>query len=394
MEAATDLGISWPDVSNAIIPREIFTDTELFAAENERIFHGPTWHLIGHGSELPNPGDYKRSSIGDVPVFSVRGKDGVIRTMINACAHRGTEVVNCKYGGDSAIRCIYHKWTYDLEGNLIGVALPDEFPESFRKEAHGLTKVRTDIAHGCVFASLSEDVMPVAEYLGTTIMDCIADALGDEDLVFLGSQSVTFRCNWKLYAENIFDSYHAPVLHAAARMARTRVAPGSRFDVAWSDDEDKRYAHAWTRYHSLPILERDLLNDYSILEQRGREDAYSYVIGLFPGDVINAQLDTIQLRCVRPKTVNETTVQFANFGRASDSPELREHRLRQAHMLGPNGLITLEDGCALERVQWGASAAGDNAVLKGAIPGRPPYGYAEEGGIRELYSCYRRLMGI
>lgn len=383
---------AWSDDSK-VIPREIFVDPEVYELELERVFRGPTWHLVAHESELPSAGDYKRSSIGNVPIFIVRGQDGNVRGLVNACAHRGTEVVNQKRGNTGkALRCIYHKWTYDLTGRLKGVALPEEFPESFRKEAHGLVPVRTESFRGCLFATLSPESPPLEEYLGETMTTRIADAIGDGDLVYLGSQSIVFRCNWKLYAENIFDSYHAPVLHGAVRILRTRAAPGSAFDVAFS--ADRAYAHAWTRYQALPIPEenRDVLNDYSLFDVRSRESAFNYVLVVFPGDVINTQLDVIQLRYVRPAGVDAIEIEFANFGMRGDSEELLEHRVHQANLLGPAGVVTLEDGCALERVQWSASAGGTNVVLKGALPGRPPYGYAEEGGIREFYASYRALM--
>ena len=194
---------------SAVIPRDIFVDPEIYKAELQRIFKGPTWHLVAHESEMPAAGDYKRSSIADVPIFVVRGQDGILRGFVNACAHRGTELANRKRGNTSnAIRCIYHGWRYELNGKLRSVPLPEGFPEGFKKEDHGLTPIRVESFRGCVFATLHKDTLPLQRYLGDKICECIADALGEGNLIYLGSQSMTFRCNWKLYAENIVDSYH------------------------------------------------------------------------------------------------------------------------------------------------------------------------------------------
>lgn len=391
-----DVKFSWPSEDNKVIPRRIFFDPDLYETELERIFQGPTWHLIGHESEIPRTADYKRHSIANVPLFSVRGQDGVVRTFINACAHRGAEVVNSKFGNASNnhLRCIYHMWSYDLTGQLTGVALPDEFPEDFQKGAHGLMPVRTETFLGCIFATLSSETPPLQEYLGETMIERMQDCLGDGKLKPLGSQTAIFRCNWKLYMENLFDSYHAPVLHAAVRILKSKAAPGSRFDVALTCGGT--YAHTWTRYQAMPIEEKEktLLHDYSLFDIRSRETWMNYVLGIFPGAHMCHQLDVLQLRYVRPISPTETEIEFANFAHEGESEELVAHRVRQANLLGPVGLINLEDGCALERVQWSASAGGDNYVLKGAIPGRPPYGYAEEGGIREMYASYRKLMGL
>jgi anthranilate 1,2-dioxygenase large subunit len=359
----------------------------------ERIFKGPTWHLVAHDSELLLAGDYKRTTIAGVPVFVVRGEDALVRGFVNACAHRGTEVVNQKRGNaGKGIRCIYHGWRYALNGKLLGVWLPEAFPENFRREDHGLTPVRVQSYHGCIFVTLSQEAPPLADYLGGTIRELMDAALRERELVYLGSQTMLFRCNWKLYLENVFDSYHPQVLHGVVRILRTRASPDSAFDVAHSDDG--RFPHAWTKYHGLPIKEedKDLLKDYSLFDVRDRQIGHNYVLGLFPGDVLSCQLDVIQLRYVRSRGVDATEIEFANFAAKGESEEMVAHRVHQANILGPAGVISLEDGCALERVQWSSAAGGVNRVLRGALPDRPPHRYAEEGAIRHFYSAYRALM--
>jgi phenylpropionate dioxygenase-like ring-hydroxylating dioxygenase large terminal subunit len=388
--------LHWPAPDNRVIPRQIMVDPELFRLEMTRVFGGPTWHLVGANAEIPNPGDWKRATVGPVQLIVVRTTSGRVNTFINSCAHRGAELLAGACGNvKTGIRCIYHLWTYDLEGSLIGVALPEEFPEEFRKSAHGLTSIRTEVRSGCIFVTLSPGTPPLLEYLGERAAARLADVVGEGELVYLGSQSATFRCNWKLCSENQFDSYHVPVLHRGLmQILKGRASPGSTFDVLMSTGD--QYAHAWHRFESHPVREqdRDVLNDYSIIEVKGSPGIPSNVLCTFPGDVMCNQLDVIQLRYVTPIAPDRTIVEFANFGKSSDTPELREHRLRQAHLLGPSGVITIEDGCALEKVQMSCAAGGENFVLKGALVNRPPYGYGEEGGIRQFYATYRRLMGF
>ena len=52
--------LEWPDDPN-LIPDWIYTDERVFAAEQEKIFQGPTWNFVGFEAELPNNGDYIRS---------------------------------------------------------------------------------------------------------------------------------------------------------------------------------------------------------------------------------------------------------------------------------------------------------------------------------------------
>ncbi len=137
--------IRWPREDNKF-PREILTDTDLFRLEMDAVFTGPVWVLVGHESEVPQPGDYKTIAVGAVPVIVVRGEAGRIGVLVNACAHRGTRLVegpagNVRRGG---FRCIYHMWTYDTEGRLTAVSLPQDFPEEFRKEDYGLARARVE----------------------------------------------------------------------------------------------------------------------------------------------------------------------------------------------------------------------------------------------------------
>ena len=384
----------WNERSSQI-PRDIFSSSEIFKLEQERIGKGPIWHLLAHESELPNEGDYKRMSIADVPIFVVRGVDGTVGGYLNACSHRGTEIVALKRGNaGKRIRCIYHGWSYELNGELSGVPLPTGFPDGFDKKNHGLRKVRVESFHGLIFATLSDRAQPLQDYLGEKMRECIVDALGSDELVYLGSQSVELGCNWKLIAENGFDNYHAQVLHGIVRMLRTRTAPGSEAGVAYSTDGN--CAHAWTAYRSLPIEEkdRDTLNDYALFDVEGRVAAGNYVLVLFSGAFVHCQLDLIQARYVTPLSADKTKLEFANFARKSDSASMIDHRVHQANLFGPAGVVSVEDATALERIQASSTAPGVNIVVKGARPDRPPYQYAEEAAIAEYYGAYRRMMSI
>lgn len=158
--------IRWSAEDNKI-PREIFTDSDLFRLEMDAVFTGPVWVLVGHESEVPQPGDYKTISVGAIPVIVVRGAGGKVGVLVNACAHRGTRLVEGPNGNvlRGGFRCIYHMWTYDTEGHLIAVSLPEDFPTEFRKEDYGLPHARVDTYGGAIFATFDDDAPPLREYL-------------------------------------------------------------------------------------------------------------------------------------------------------------------------------------------------------------------------------------
>jgi hypothetical protein len=73
------------------ISREIFVNDEIYAEEQERIF-ARAWLFVGHESQIPNPGDYFVSSMGEEAVILCRDRANAIHVFLNSCRHRGMKV--------------------------------------------------------------------------------------------------------------------------------------------------------------------------------------------------------------------------------------------------------------------------------------------------------------
>lgn len=389
--SGSGLPFEWPAEDNRI-PREAYLDQSLYDLEMRRLFGGPYWILVGHAAEIPNPGDYKTAQIGDVPLIVLRDMAGELHALVNSCAHRGTALVGDSYGNLAArkcLTCIYHNWRYDLSGKLISAALKDDFPVDFSREQYGLPAARLESYRGALFASLSDDAPPLPEYLGPTAAG-VDLALGDGDLIYLGSQKVMFECNWKIAAENIYDGYHTVSLHKAFQMLK--------ISAAWGEQrmaDAASYGHAWQEYRVGAPEQTGLLRDTSILAVRSKDEPGNRILNIFPTGIISDQMDTLSLRFAIPRGVSATEMQFAVFARRGESDELVRHRVRQgSNLFGPEGFISLEDQTALARVHAGAPGRGDNVVLKGTLNRFPPYRVLDEAGIRHFYGAYRRALGI
>lgn len=358
----------------------------------DRVFTGPVWTLVGHESEVATPGDYKTFSIGTIPVIVIRTAADHLSVLVNACAHRGTRLVEGPSGNvlRGGFRCIYHMWTYDTEGRLIAVSLPDDFPADFRREDYGLPRARVETYRGLVFASFSDAAPPLREYLAE-LTDGLDIVLGDGALSYLGAIRVIFRTNWKLYVENIYDGYHVTALHTGFQVVRLRSHGGTRLVPNYELN-----GHLWGRSRSTPVEElQPALRDMSLFDTRTKPTTDHNMMVVFPSGVVTDYFDTIQLRYILPLAADRTQIEFVFFGRQSDTDEVRRHRVRQGPgVLGPAGAITLEDAAALERVQLSAAARGENVVLKGTPKRFPPYRHVDEAPIRHLYQAYRRLMGF
>jgi len=132
----------WPEEGLTHIPDWIYTSDEIFARERERIFLGPTWNFVALEAEIPDPGSFKRSYVGDVPVIVTRDEHGEIHAFENRCAHRGVEFCRALRGKAENFICPYHQWTYDLGGRLMAVPFrrgdrgKGGMPKDFKLEDH------------------------------------------------------------------------------------------------------------------------------------------------------------------------------------------------------------------------------------------------------------------
>ena len=121
--ADTGTLIDWPEEGVTRAPYAVFSDPGIYAAEMRRIFRGPVWHYLGLEAEVPEPGDYRLIDVGDTPVIVLRNPDGGINALVNRCAHKGTMLLFEPFGRVERLMCIYHNWTYDLDGCLKSVPI-------------------------------------------------------------------------------------------------------------------------------------------------------------------------------------------------------------------------------------------------------------------------------
>ena len=165
----------WPDIPGRI-PDWIYTDQEIYQREKQKIFMGRHWNYVGLDCEAPRPGNYFRSYVGSVPVVVARDEDGDIHVFENRCAHRGAEFCLEYRGKTERFICPYHNWTYNLQGGLEavpfrrGVKGRGGVPADFELSEHGLRKFRVTSRGGVIFATASDDVEPIEDYLGPEIL--------------------------------------------------------------------------------------------------------------------------------------------------------------------------------------------------------------------------------
>lgn len=188
------------------LDRWAYTDPSVFDAEQERIF-ARAWHLVGHRSQVAEPGHLITATVGREPILVVND-GGTVRGMYNVCQHRGHELVAADAAVRRSLTCPYHAWDYDLTGRLL----------SARGERVGelcIPPVRVDVAAGFLFVTLDAGAPPLAEAIPGVAEEILALAPDAADRVLTARLTHEFRANWKIAVENYNECYHCPNVHRA-----------------------------------------------------------------------------------------------------------------------------------------------------------------------------------
>ncbi len=193
-----------------------YTDGEVFAAEMDRVF-ARSWVMVGHVSEVAEPGMVIAARVGDESVLVVNDA-GQLRAMFNVCQHRGHELVTSEAARLDRITCPYHAWTYGLDGRLLharGEDVGDVCVPSVRLETLG----------GFVFVNLSAEAAGLAATAPGVQGDLLARVPDAPRRVLSARLTHEMRANWKVVVENYNECYHCPNVHKW--FTSGVVAPGS-----------------------------------------------------------------------------------------------------------------------------------------------------------------------
>jgi salicylate 5-hydroxylase large subunit len=405
-----DGGRRWPREGISRIPYFVYSDPAIYAKEQERIFRGPYWSYVALEAEIPKPGDYKRTFIGDRSVLAIRGQDGAVSVVENRCAHRGLQLCQEQLGNRAEIMCPYHQWTYDLKGELIGVPFRrgvkgnGGMPADFDLKRHGLRQLNVTCRNGVVFASFG-DPEPFDQYLGPKLLPLFDRIFDGRELKVLGYSRQLTPANWKLMFENIKDSYHASLLHVfllsfglnrVDQPTRMVIDPTGRHASAMSWRGEQKHTEATADMKSLLV---DLkLNDPTMLQPVKEFAEYTIcVMTLWPNLIIQQQSNTLAMRQLVTRGPGNFELAWTFFGYATDDEEMTKRRLRQANLMGPSGYVSIDDSEMMALAQAGIAPAADaEAVVE--LGGR---GWEEEiqhgvseNLIRGLYDYYRKVMEL
>ena len=411
--------LHWERDDTSRIPFAVYTDEVRHRKELDRFFYQGHWSYVGLEAEIPNPGDFKRTVVGERSVIVTRTQDGQVQVVENVCAHRGMQFCRERHGNRKEFVCPYHQWTYSLKGDLLGVPfrrgvrqggqVNGGMPADFDPKDHGLTHLKVASRGGVVFAAFDHGVESLEDYMGSTILGYFDRLFNGRKLVVLGYNRQRIPGTWKLMQENIKDPYHPGLLHTwfvtfglwradnkselrmdahhrHAAMISTRGSAGQASGAASQVTQVSSFKAAMD-LHDPSFLD--------IVPEAWWGGPSAVMMTLFPSVIFQQQVNSVSTRHIQPDGHDAFDFVWTHFGFEDDTPEMSARRLRQANLFGPAGFVSADDGEVIEFSQQAFDSKPDHRTL--VEMGGREVGDTEhmvtETLIRGMYAYWRKVMG-
>jgi len=301
------------------LPAWAYHSDALTELEKKEVFR-THWQILGHVSDVPEPGDFLTLDMVGERAVMVRGQDGVVRAFHNICRHRGSRVVAEVQGNcPKALICPYHGWVYNLDGTLRGAARPETLPPLDRA-AHGLPPLETEIWNGFVFIRFAPGPQPSVAELMAPVADEIAQYRMAEMVPTERMWTGVSPVNWKSVRDVDNEGYHVAMAHPALQ------------DLYGHDYVDEPYVNGVSR--TIAHFEREQRRRWAVRNYvklsaprahlpEHMHQAWPYW-GIWPNAVLAATPETISFYQEFPLSTHQSMLRGATYRFAE---ETRQERL-------------------------------------------------------------------
>ncbi len=337
------------------LPSRFYLDAQILEDEQRAVF-ARTWQLVGHRSQVREPGHYFTTTVANEPLLVVHGNDGVVRALSNVCRHRAGPIAKGE-GKRPVLQCGYHGWTYSLDGRL---ATTPEFEgvENFDRAQCVLPPFRVEIWNDLVFVNLDREAESLVDFLGELLVDMPKhDTSGFQ----LAHRKVwELDCNWKVYVDNYLEGYHIPIVH-----------PGLFRELDYPN-----YRTETKRTYSIQFA--PTRHPERIRTANG-EDQVRY-FWIFPNLMLNVYADNYSTNLILPLGPGRTATLFDWYFK---EPEAMKAQVEETVQFSDE--IQLEDIEICETVQRG---------LRSSTYDSGRFSPKRENGVHHFHRLYAERMGL
>lgn len=376
------------------VDSRIYSDSDIFEDEMELIFKR-AWIPVCHESELPEPYDFRTTTIAREPIIVARGPDNNVRAFLNVCPHRsmmierrpaGSFLEGSPSGTPKHMTCMFHAWQFDMKGNCVDITRGTEgYGDRLSKAQTGLRRLRCEVGYGgFVWVNLCDNpTLSLQEFIGKSF-DCILESIEAEPLEVFHYHKAIIGCNYKLWHDTNCEFYH-DYMHYHNRI--------TGFNDEYFARRNSTFDHGHINVGSFEVK----YDQYAGFESRAElsfphlPPNQWYMIDLFPGMNFNLRGSALRCDIVTPLGPDQVLIEYRGLGLKSDTPEERMVRIKHHNTIwGPFGRNLHED---LIGVQGQGSAMQAGAEPRRILHGRHENGTIhDEVGMRHFYAEWGRWM--
>jgi methanesulfonate monooxygenase large subunit len=381
------------------VDSRIYTERDIFEQEQSEIWR-KSWLLVAHESELPEPLDFRTTSIAREPVAIVRGEDGVVRAFLNVCPHRGALLLRepagnlqqaSPSGSPKRITCMFHAWQFDAKGQCLSIPRRNAgYQERLQCSDASLHQLPCEVAYGgFVWVHLDASPVPLREYMGKAF-DALGPHLEAEPLEVFHHHKAIISTNYKLWHETNSEFYH-DYMHHFNRVTSMQQkgyherhyeafpfghATVSSMEVKYTAYEHEQVNLAEERDLSFPLLER---NGWKLLD-------------LFPGITLNLRGSALRIDTATPLSEDRVLIEFRGLGLKRDTAAERQRRVADHNTIwGPFGRNLPEDLLGVTNQTLGMWPGSEGLhVLHGRLENSRIH---DEIGLRHYYTEWSKRLG-
>jgi choline monooxygenase len=283
----------------ATMPARWYTDPALLELEKEKIFW-QTWQPVGRVADVMRPGDFFACDVLGEPIVVTRGTDQKLRAFYNVCRHRGAAIARGR-GNRKSLQCMYHGWTYGLDGRLMRAPEFEGVGDWNAKDVC-LPEVKVETWGPWVFVNLDADAPSMSETSYGTIHDeIISEGFNIDNMTLIERRDYIIDCNWKVYVDNYLEGYHLPTAHPGL----FRELDYDNYRVETFSDYSKQHAPIRpAKSTGGEIRDRRYIRDESDAE------AKALYYWIFPNVMLNIYLDNTSINIILPLGHDKTLTIF------------------------------------------------------------------------------------
>ena len=283
------------------LPNEHYVSEAVFEEEKKAILFD-NWSAIGTGKDIPNIGDVKPIHFVGMPLIMVRDENNRINVFQNTCRHRGMILIEEPSNISGVIRCPYHSWCYNLEGELCATPMvggtDSNSHESINNQELGLFEIRSNVWQDIIFVNISGTAPSFNDY-ASKVIERWSEF---EKPIYHGGEkssfSLTLETNWKLAVENYCESYHLPWVHPELNVT-------SSIEDHYHIEEIGAFSGQGSHvYNQIKSEDGKVFPDFDGLSNKW--DKTSEYIALYPNVLLGVHRDHFFSIIIEPIATNKT----------------------------------------------------------------------------------------